>query len=46
MRDAIIFDQVVSFTRGNITYEEVIRNLNVLDYEYYFRLTEFSNKTK
>lgn len=41
MRDALsIFDQVVSFTNGNITYQAVIDNLNVLDYEYYFRLTE------
>ena len=41
MRDALsIFDQVVSFTGGNITYKIVIDNLNVLDYEYYFRLTD------
>lgn len=41
MRDALsIFDQVVSFTGGNITYKAVIDNLNVLDYDYYFRLTE------
>lgn len=41
MRDALsIFDQVVSFTNGVITYRAVIDNLNVLDYEYYFRLTE------
>ena len=41
MRDALsIFDRVVSFTGGNITYRAVIDNLNVLDYEYYFRLTE------
>ena len=41
MRDALsIFDQVVSFTQGNITYQSVIENLNVLDYEYYFRLTD------
>lgn len=41
MRDALsIFDQVVSFTGGNITYKSVIDNLNVLDYEYYFRLTD------
>ena len=41
MRDALsIFDQVVSFTGGNITYKSVIENLNVLDYEYYFRLTD------
>jgi DNA polymerase-3 subunit gamma/tau len=41
MRDALsIFDQVVSYTGGNITYKAAIENLNVLDYEYYFRLTE------
>ena len=41
MRDALsIFDQVVSFTNGNITYQAVIDNLTVLDYEYYFRLTD------
>ncbi|MDH6358670.1 DNA polymerase III subunit gamma/tau [Parabacteroides sp. PF5-9] len=40
MRDALsIFDQVASFTNGHITYQAVINNLNVLDYEYYFRLT-------
>ena len=41
MRDALsVFDQVVSFTGGNITYKAVIDNLNVLDYEYYFRITD------
>ncbi len=41
MRDALsIFDQVVSFTQGCITYKAVIENLNVLDYEYYFRFTD------
>lgn len=41
MRDALsIFDQVVSFTGGNVHYQNVIENLNVLDYEYYFRLTD------
>jgi len=41
MRDALsIFDQVVSFTGGHITYQSAIENLNVLDYEYYFRLTD------
>jgi DNA polymerase-3 subunit gamma/tau len=47
MRDSLsIFDQAVSFTGGNITYQSVIENLNVLDYEYYFRLTDMllSNK--
>jgi DNA polymerase-3 subunit gamma/tau len=41
MRDALsIFDQTVSFTGGNVTYRSVIENLNVLDYEYYFKLTD------
>lgn len=41
MRDALsIFDQVVSFTGGKITYKSVIDNLNVLDYDYYFRLID------
>ena len=40
MRDALsIFDQTVSYTAGNVTYQAVIDNLNVLDYEYYFKLT-------
>jgi len=42
MRDALsIFDQVVSFSGDAITYQKVIENLNVLDYEYFFRLTDF-----
>lgn len=41
MRDALsIFDQTVSYSGGNVTYKSVIENLNVLDYEYYFRLTD------
>lgn len=41
MRDALsIFDQVVSYTGGEVTYKAVIDNLNVLDYEYYFRITD------
>jgi DNA polymerase-3 subunit gamma/tau len=41
MRDALsIFDQVVSFSGNKITYKETIANLNVLDYDYYFKLTE------
>lgn len=41
MRDALsIFDQLVSFCGTDITYQGVIDNLNVLDYEYYFRLVE------
>lgn len=49
MRDALsIFDQAVSFTGGNLTYQSIIDNLNVLDYEYYFHLTDFllENKVK
>lgn len=42
MRDALsIFDQTASFTGGHITYQKVIENLHVLDYEYYFRLTDY-----
>lgn len=41
MRDALsIFDQLVSFSGNNITYESTIENLNILDYEYYFRLVD------
>lgn len=41
MRDALsIFDQMVSFTGGNITYQQTLSNLNVLDTEYYFRLVD------
>lgn len=41
MRDALsIFDQVASFSNGNITYQKVIEDLNILDYEYYFRITD------
>lgn len=41
MRDALsIFDQTVSYTAGNVTYKAVIENLNVLDFEYYFKLTD------
>ncbi|MDR1895649.1 MAG: DNA polymerase III subunit gamma/tau [Prevotellaceae bacterium] len=41
MRDALsIFDRVVSFCGNNITYTAVIDDLNVLDYDYYFRLTD------
>lgn len=41
LRDALsIFDQIVSFAGKNITYESVIENLNVLDYDYYFKVTD------
>ncbi|MFK7950071.1 MAG: DNA polymerase III subunit gamma/tau [Saprospiraceae bacterium] len=41
LRDALsIFDRVVSFSGKEITYDDVITNLNVLDYDYYFRVVE------
>ena len=41
LRDALsIFDQMVSFSGQNITYKSVIENLNVLDYDYYFRIVD------
>lgn len=41
MRDALsIFDQVASYTGGNITYQKVIEDLNVLDEDYYFKMTD------
>ena len=42
MRDALsIFDQVASFCGGNITYQKTIENLNVLDYDYYFKIVDY-----
>ena len=42
MRDALsFFDQVVSFAGNKLTYKAAIDNLNVLDYDYYFKLTDF-----
>lgn len=42
LRDALsMFDQLVSFAGNNLTYQSVIANLNVLDYDYYFRMTDF-----
>ena len=41
MRDALtLFDQMVAFCGSEISYAQVVKNLNVLDYEYYFRLTD------
>lgn len=41
MRDALsIYDQIVSFSGNKITYQGVIANLNVLDYDYYFQITD------
>ncbi len=41
MRDALsMFDRLSSFSGGKLTYESVLKNLNVLDYDYFFKLTD------
>ncbi len=41
LRDALsMFDQMVSFAGNKISYKDVINNLNILDYDYYFRMTD------
>lgn len=41
LRDALsTFDQIVSYSGDKLTYKNVIENLNILDYEYYFKVTE------
>ena len=43
MRDALtIFDQIVAFCGKDVKYDDVIRDLNVLDYEYYFKIIDNS----
>jgi len=45
MRDALsIFDQIVSFCGKKVTYKGVIENLNVLDYDYYFRVVDSASE--
>ncbi len=45
LRDALsIFDQLISFSGGSLTYDNVIKNLNILDYDYYFQTTELIKK--
>ena len=47
MRDALsIFDQAASFCQGNITYQKVIEDLNVLDSENYFKIVDLSLENK
>ena len=42
MRDALsTFDQIVSYSGSRVTYKDVIENLNILDYEYYFKVTGY-----
>ena len=41
MRDALsMFDRLSSFAGGNLTYDSVLKNLNVLDYDYFFKVTD------
>jgi len=41
MRDALsLFDKIVSYAGSSVTYSDVITNLNILDYDYYFRITD------
>lgn len=41
LRDALsIFDQMVTFSGSNVTYKATVDNLHILDYDYYFRLTD------
>ena len=45
LRDALsIFDQIVTFVGTNLSYKSVIENLNILDYDYYFRIIECTQK--
>ena len=47
MRDALsIFDQAASFCQGNITYQKVIEDLNVLDSDNYFRIVDLALENK
>ena len=47
MRDALsIFDQAASFCQGNITYQKVVEDLNVLDTEHYFKIVDLSIENK
>jgi DNA polymerase III subunit gamma/tau len=42
LRDALsIFDQMVTFSGHNVTYKATVENLHILDYDYYFRLTDY-----
>jgi len=45
LRDALsIFDQIVTFSGNEITYQHVIDNLNILDYDYYFTVVDLTQK--
>ena len=41
LRDALsIFDQIISYSVNEISYKSVIQNLNILDYNYFFKITD------
>lgn len=45
LRDSLsIFDQIVTFSGDTVTYQNVIDNLNILDYDYFFRIVEYAQK--
>jgi DNA polymerase-3 subunit gamma/tau len=45
LRDALsIFDQIVTFAGNTVTYKHVLENLNVLDYDYYFKVVDYAEK--
>lgn len=45
LRDALsIFDRMVTFTGQNLTYKAVIETLNVLDYDYFFKMVDYANQ--
>ena len=45
LRDALtVFDQMVTFSGNKITYQDVINNLHILDYDYFFKFIEFAEK--
>ncbi|MET4080901.1 DNA polymerase-3 subunit gamma/tau [Pedobacter sp. UYP30] len=45
LRDALsMFDQIASYSNKQITYNSVIDNLNILDYDYFFKLTDYLNQ--
>jgi len=45
LRDALsIFDQIVTFAGSNVSFQHVLDNLNILDYDYYFRVVDSAQK--
>ena len=38
---SLVLTLMVNFTNGNVTYKEVVKNLNILDHDYYFKFTNY-----